>query len=86
MNEIFHLNNQPYNLRKKSELRRACVRTVHYGTETIPFLVPKIWDIVPTDLKTITSVLKFKREIRKWKPMDCPCRLCKTYIKQIGFI
>ena len=55
MNEIFHLNNQPCNLRKKSELRRAC-RTVYYGTETISFLGPKIWGVAPTDLKTITPI------------------------------
>ena len=38
MNGIFELNNQPYNLRKKTELKRRCVKTVHYGTETIYFL------------------------------------------------
>ena len=51
MNEIFNLNNQPYNLRNKSELRRVCVRTVRYGTETISFFGPKIWDIIPTDFE-----------------------------------
>jgi hypothetical protein len=85
MNEIFSRNNQPYNLRKTSDLKRRCVRTVHYGTETISFLGPKIWDLVPTDLKNLTSVFDFKAEIRKWKP-ECPCRLCKIYIPQIGFI
>ena len=86
MNGIFELNNQPYNLRKKTELKRRCVKTVHYGTETISFLSPKIWNIIPKELKEITSVLKFRKEIKKWKPTVCPCRLCKTYVKQVGFI
>ena len=25
-------------------------------------------------------------QIRKWRPLDCPCRLCKNYIPQVGFI
>ena len=86
MNGIFELNNQPYNLRNKTELKRRCVKTVHYGTETISFLSPKIWNIIPKELKEITSVLKFRKEIKKWKPTGCPCRLYKTYINQVGFI
>ena len=53
------------------------VNTVLYGTETISFLGPKIWSIIPTDMKNATSFFEFKRKIRKWKPVACPCRLCK---------
>ena len=44
------------------------VNTVLYGTETISFLGPKIWSIIPTDMKNATSFFEFKRKIRKWKP------------------
>ena len=62
------------------------VNTVRYGTETISILGPKIWSIIPIDMKNATSFLEFKRKIRKWKPAACPCRLCKLYIAGVGFV
>ena len=62
------------------------VNTVLYGTETISFLGPKIWSIIPTDMKNATSFFEFKRKIRKWKPVACPCRLCKLYIAGVDFV
>lgn len=61
------------------------VKTVSWGTETLSHLGPKIWEIVPNDIKKF-SLSKFTKKIRKWKPIDCPCRLCKTYIQGVGFM
>ena len=54
-------------------------------TETLAHLGPKIWSIVPNVMKQL-SMSKFVKQIRKWKPDKCPCRLCKTYIQNLGFI
>ena len=62
------------------------VRTVYNGLGTISFLGPKIWALVPPDMKKIEDVSDFKRKIRRWKPEKCPCRLCKTYIPCLGFV
>ena len=62
------------------------INTVLYGTETISFLGPKIWSIIPTDMDNATSFCEFKRKIRKWKPVACPCRLCKLYIAGVDFV
>ena len=62
------------------------VRTVHNGTNTLSFLGPKIWSILPNDMKMITSLIDFKKKIRSWKPEKCPCDLCKTYIQGVGYI
>ena len=61
-------------------------KTVNYGLESLRCLGPKIWNLVPSDIKNATSVPNFKTMIRKWKPIDCPCRLCLKYIKDVGFI
>ena len=29
---------------------------------------------------------QFKNKIKKWKPGNSPCRLCKVYIDNIGFV
>ena len=35
---------------------------------------------------TIDLLLTFKVAIKQWMPNDCPCRLCRTYIPQVGFV
>ena len=61
------------------------IRTVHYGTETISYIGPKLWQMIPSDIRDSKTLQEFKRKIKKWKPDKCLCRLCKTYIKELGF-
>ena len=39
------------------------VHTVRYGTETFSFLTPKIWALVPEDIKNVPTVELFKKKI-----------------------
>ena len=36
-------------------------------------------------VRSVPNVSVFKNRIKKWKPENCPCRLCKTYISRLGF-
>ena len=48
MGDIIKLNRPPtYNLRTRQELYSRNPKTMRYGTETISFLAPKIWAIIP---------------------------------------
>ena len=49
--EIFDKRNPNYQLRRTSHFSIPPVRSVYNGTESLSFLGPKIWDIVPTELK-----------------------------------
>ena len=69
----------------KFDFKSFNVKTVWHGTETLGHLAPKIWSLVPQNSKTF-SLSKFTQKIRKWKPNKCPCRICKVYIKQLGFV
>ena len=62
------------------------IRTVYYGSESITFLGPKIWNILPERLENTNSVEAFKLQIKKWKPENCSCRLCKVYVQNVGFV
>ena len=75
-----------YNLRSETIFKKRNVHTVRYGTETITFLAPKIWEIVPTECKNSSSIHEFMSKIKQWTPTDCPCRLCKRYISHVGFL
>ena len=84
MNLILPLNdNARYPAENNFKTRN--VRTVNYGQETLAHLGPKIWSLVPNEMKKF-SLFKFTKKIRKWKPDKCPCRLCKTYIRDLGFV
>ena len=61
-------------------------KSVRFGTETLRTLGPKIWNIIPTEIKNISSLSSFKDKVRKWIPVNCPCRLCQNYIDGVGFI
>ena len=86
INEIFVERNNNYSLRGNNVLTRRRVNSVRYGTETVSFLAPKIWDILAKDIKDSESLDIFKRKIKKWILSECPCRLCKTYVPQVGFM
>ena len=76
----------PYNLRQRSQFHIPPVRTVFSGTESIKYLGPKIWELIPDEMKELESLWEFKKAIKLWKPTSCPCRLCKQYFYGIGFL
>ena len=44
-------------------------------TEILSYLGPKIWDLVPLELKKLSSLGAFKKAIKKWKPQSCPWKI-----------
>ena len=85
MDEIFTMKDSTRYPSKQIFATRN-VRTVKYGTNTLSHLGPKIWLIIPDDIKECSTLKSFKKNIKQWKPVECPCNLCKVYIKNVGFI
>ena len=87
MSNIFKLKAEhSYNLRQVSEFSRPMIKSVYHGTESISYLGPKKWDMLPEELKNIDSLELFKKEIKTWKPDNCPYRLWKVYTESVGFL
>ena len=86
MTDIFHIVEKPYYLRNNSIIQRQANRTVYFGTESISSLAPKIWELIPNEIKSAKLLNIFKEKIKYWTTDRCPCRLCKTYVGNIGFI
>ena len=84
MKLVFPINNSKSYPRSNEFITRRVITEAH-GKQTLGFLGPKIWDLVPDEFKSF-SLSKFKAKVRKWKPNACPCRLCETYIKGLGFV
>ena len=53
-------------------------RSVRFGTETLRDLGPKIWNIIPIDIKSSISLTIFKQRIKDWIP--------ENYDKGVGFL
>ena len=84
---LFQFRNEiPYNLRQRSQFHIPPVRTVFSGTESIKFFSPKIWELIPDEMKELESLWEFKRTIKLWKSTSYSCRLCKQYFYRIGFL
>ena len=63
LTEIYPRKESNYSLRYSTALQGRSIKTVMYGSETISSLGPKIWDILPTELKKIVSPTLLKKKI-----------------------
>ena len=84
--EIFHGRDIDYNLQINSDFAVPNVRSIFHVRGSISYLSPKIWDIVPLELKKLTNAAPFKNGIKEWKQKNCPCKLCKKHVSSLGFI
>ena len=48
-----------------------------YGTLT--------WNSLPYHIRNVVSLVMFKYYMRKWKPNNCPYRVCKICLNGVGY-
>ena len=84
--DIFQNARSSYNLRSQSDLEIPSVNSETYGKNSLKYFGSIIWNSVPARLRNIGNLIKFKKEIRKWKFDKCPCRLCKNFVGNVGFV
>ena len=61
-------------------------RTTNFGLETLRYRGPKTWELLPSEIKNTKTLSDFKSKVKAWKPIGCDCRLCKTYVPNLGFV
>ena len=86
MLDLFKEVTHPYNLKNSLICGSYKIKTVRYDTETITYLGPKIWSIVPDEIRESASLETFRQNIKLWKSNSRPCRTCKKYIANVGFV
>ena len=74
------------NHRSEREILVPSINTVTYGENSLRYFGPLIWNIVPHEFKQSASLKDFKTSVKSWKPQPCPCRCCKEYVADVGFI
>ena len=85
MKDIFSLKENP-RYDSRFPFNSNNIHTEKYGKETLTFLGPKIWSLVPNEIKKSKSILEFKKLIKTWNTDKCPCRLCKNFVAELGFV
>ena len=56
INNIFKVRAEnPYSLRHFSEISRLIVKSVYHGIENNSYLGPKIWNILPENIRTLNT-------------------------------
>ena len=83
---LFAFSTHTNYLRSQSDYLLPQIRTEYFGKNSIRYLGPVIWNSLPIDLRRVNSLSTFKSLISTWKPLNCPCRLCKDYIVNLGFL
>ena len=56
------------------------------GLETISHHAPQSWKILPEEFKQRNTISLFKNDGRQRICNECPCRLCKVFVPNLGFI
>ena len=86
MNSLLEFRSKGYNIRNFKVLSTNFRRPVNYGIETITYRTPSLLAKVPFEYKLAASLKEFKVKIKKWICDTCPCRLCKKFQPNLGFI
>ena len=75
-----------YNLQKFHIFQTENPRSLKYGLHAISYRANQIWQQVPIDIPEAASLALFKHRNKTWKCEDCPCRSCKLFIQNVGYI
>ena len=65
ISKLFHAHCSPYNLRT-AEFAIPRFRTNKYGKHSLTYLGPKLWNKLPSEIRTLPSLFSFKNCIRKF--------------------
>ena len=88
INKVFPINEPiyEYDLRNISDFTARRIKTVRYGSTSSSYLGPRLWNILPDEYKKTQSIKDFKAMINSCVSENCPSRLCKIFIQNVGFI
>ena len=85
MSDIFSLNEKSsYNLRSGVTMNRRNIRTSKCSFQTVSTIRAILWNNLPAELKNSESLKLFKQKTKLWD--DCPYKICRKFMKNLGYI
>ena len=87
MKELFNHKENEKGTRSGDTFERPHVNSVKKGDRSLRTFGPIVWNtMLPKNLKVCKSLDDFKNSIKSWRPDNCHCELCKTYIQRLGYV
>ena len=86
MNEVFQINDCPYDLQNPRLLASKHKTTIKYGIKKIAFRGPQIWQNIPLETRNSESLSLFKLNIKQIQSLPCRCKICRLFIANLGYI
>ena len=83
--DIFPHRLVDYYLRTQTDLIKPSTNFTRYGLKSLNVFALKVWDMIPDEIKSSSTVEIFKNKINWW-PIDCDCHICRTHISNIGYV
>ena len=80
--EVFVTNVVPYDLRGRTNLKleQTSMASILSGS-----LVIKLWQTMPQEIEESQNLEVFDRNIKSIT-IECSCKLCKSFIVNLGFL
>ena len=86
MMDVLAERNNQHSLRNENHLRLPVAKTTTYGIETIEYRGCLLWSTLPPEIEDSKPLSEFQRKIKKWDGNSCVCRVCKNYVRNLGFL
>ena len=87
MKEFFTYIGGGCETRMGDKFARPNVNKVCMGEHSLRSFGPVVWNnMLPEKCKGCISLNEFKNSIKSWVPDNCPCTLCKNYVKGLGYV
>ena len=83
MKDIFQVRSSNYSSRNPNNLAHYRPNQVTFGTHSLKFLGPQIWNCLPNELKSAESLNTFKRLIAQWDGPMCNCNACRFTVNNV---
>ena len=87
INDLFPLKEtKNHNLRHKLFFKIPRIETVRNDFESMSYLGPNILEMLPSKMQGCETLFEYKSKVKSWNLINCPCKLCKTYMGGVGYV
>ena len=82
--ELFVKRESTITLRSKPEIVIPLVNSGLKVKNSLRYFGSVIWNSLPIEIRDDHSISSFVTKLKQWKPIACPCTICKNYT--VGYI
>ena len=83
--QIWKRNSVGYSSRAQTDFLLPQRKSINYSLKVLRYFGPKIWNILPSNIKNSRIPREFSKKVKSLIPQNCPCRVCENYIYWVGF-